>query len=686
MTAAINSDGQRLEVFGLTFREHHNLHMQQILRQYSPDRFQDGPPNRALLFTQLFDLAKELNAGHKEDQVERIQSWLKNGGEFPVPPPPQVISGPVEVGWGSEAQAIVEEDQLTDSFVGEYPDGHQQQSVETEVEDHEVDEVMEDQNGSDGEWPEYNPAEYETTNQYPGPNNHMDTEPTVTAESRNQSESLTGVIDGVENSPPTSTTNTAGPVADGLKDTIPSENLSFSNANDPTGMAGNISNSQQPPNTEPIVSDEDTESSSESDEELPTRLIGSRGGYRGRARGRGGNMYRNHRPPPPNPFGMGRRLDGAQPDEVVQLEEPAPINNHPRQRRMWRERGGHRYQNNRYPPPINPFNAGHRLDGLPPGGFVQPDHMLQDNVYPGGDDEWDGPGGVQQSQGVGHRLDGLQPDDIQAALHARREAQLRQVHQVQQTMLRNHQHRLQHRDDPDDDDMDDVDIRNPHLPPPHEIQGALPPVSEKPKKVDSTHIECHVCADTLPPDMFPPTSKITAHCEHRGTKACIPCIQHSIQSTLDEGSIHRLTCLFCHHLLSFDEIEKYATKTALARYKYLVLLDSPDIIMCLSPTCKAGQKHVDKETPKMICENCSFATCVLHKLPWHDNVTCAEFDSSEEQIERLEEAEATAKLLAKEQSQICPECHQGVFRSEGCDHMMCESLPSLNPSSHTYFY
>jgi hypothetical protein len=83
--AAINSDGQRLEVLGLTFREHHNLHMRQILRYYQ--RLPDGPPNRALLFTRLFDLAKDLNKNNKQDQVELIQNWLKHGGDFPTPPP-----------------------------------------------------------------------------------------------------------------------------------------------------------------------------------------------------------------------------------------------------------------------------------------------------------------------------------------------------------------------------------------------------------------------------------------------------------------------------------------------------------------------------------------------------------------------------------------------------------------------
>jgi hypothetical protein len=678
MAAAINSNGQRLEVFGLTFREHHNLRMQQVLRQYNRLGLQEGPPNRALLFTQLFDLAKELNEDHKEDQVERIQSWLKNGGEFPIPPPTSpVIEDSVESGWEVAAQIILEEDRIAGTFVGGNPDG-QHQNAERGEENHEtVDEVMEDQNGSDGEWPEYNPAEYESANQYPGPNTHMNTD--VTAGSQTQDELRTSMINGVENLSTDSAASTSGHVIDDSRDAVRPESQPSLDDKGPTDIVGNTSNPQQPLTSTHTVSHEGTSSSLESDEEPPARRTRRMDGFRGRGRGRGGNMYRgnmhrNHHQigpeiantfrDPTNPFPGGHRLDGLPPAEAVQPDDMFQENIYPGGNHGWGGHGGL--------PEIH--GAGHRLDG------VQPNPMFHENDRPGENPGWDGHGALPPTHGAGHRFDGMNPEDTQAFLHAE-EARLAQA------LLRVRHNLRQNRHAQDDGNhefgngprrrWDRHDMRAPllDLPPVHQVREATPFPSGKSEQVDSTHMECDVCTDTYPPDMFPPTSKITANCEEHMGKACIPCIQRSIQSTLDEGSIHRLTCLFCHHRLTSEDIEKYATKTALARYKYLMLLDSPDITMCLSPTCKAGQKHTDKDNPKMICETCSFATCVVHKLPWHENVTCAEFDSSEEQIERLEEAEATAKLLAKEQSQICPECHQGVFRSEGCDHMMCKSTP-----------
>ncbi|TVY46806.1 E3 ubiquitin-protein ligase [Lachnellula occidentalis] len=188
---------------------------------------------------------------------------------------------------------------------------------------------------------------------------------------------------------------------------------------------------------------------------------------------------------------------------------------------------------------------------------------------------------------------------------------------------------------------------------------------------DSTDIECGICAEFFPPSAFPTSSKITEKCEHpHEMMACLNCIRQGIQYTLDEGMLHLLHCPFCHEILSYEEMKKYASPEAFTRYEYLVMKESPDTVMCLGRNCNKGQSHTDAN-PLMVCNSCGFQTCTAHKLPWHAGQTCDEFDMDESQLERLEREEATAKLLAKEQSKICPGCHQGVTKEEGCDHMMC---------------
>jgi len=77
-----SNDGSRLTVFGLTFRQYDNRHMQQILRAYG--QLPTNPGNRAALYTGLFDLSRDLN----DDETQGIETWLQSGGnpdEFPTP-------------------------------------------------------------------------------------------------------------------------------------------------------------------------------------------------------------------------------------------------------------------------------------------------------------------------------------------------------------------------------------------------------------------------------------------------------------------------------------------------------------------------------------------------------------------------------------------------------------------------
>jgi hypothetical protein len=112
-----SNDGSRLVVLGLTFRQHHTLHMQQVLRAY--ERLPANLMDRGALYTSLFELAKDLD----EDETRNLESWLKNGGEFPAPTPRN------------------------------QPPAAQAQTVDLTGDDE--DEEL-------GDWPEYNPEDFET--------------------------------------------------------------------------------------------------------------------------------------------------------------------------------------------------------------------------------------------------------------------------------------------------------------------------------------------------------------------------------------------------------------------------------------------------------------------------------------------------------------------------------------------
>ncbi|TGO89658.1 hypothetical protein BPOR_0099g00130 [Botrytis porri] len=167
-------------------------------------------------------------------------------------------------------------------------------------------------------------------------------------------------------------------------------------------------------------------------------------------------------------------------------------------------------------------------------------------------------------------------------------------------------------------------------------------------------------------DLFPQRD-----CQHPDTFICRECLDLSITTDIDYGLLNAIKCPLCTAVLTDNDVHSKASTDVLQRYSYLREKASrPDtFIMCLGPKCGGGQIHEGPE-PLMICDHCNFKTCVKHKLPWHEGLSCDEFDVDDSQIERLEQEEATAKLLAKD-SRICPQCKECVVRSDGCDHMSC---------------
>lgn len=189
---------------------------------------------------------------------------------------------------------------------------------------------------------------------------------------------------------------------------------------------------------------------------------------------------------------------------------------------------------------------------------------------------------------------------------------------------------------------------------------------------DGQEIECPICLEEYPRSKFPRHRTITELCDHPD-KACLNCLDSSITAIIERGALHLLACPICPQRLSPRNMKEYASPAVYKRYKYLK--EQSEIpghyISCTNPACGGSQPH-ESEDPMMICNHCQFATCARHRRPWHEGQTCEEFDLDDAQIERLEEEEATAKLLSGEDMSICPKCGQGVTKTEGCDHMQCQ--------------
>ncbi|KAI1349305.1 hypothetical protein F5Y01DRAFT_306143 [Xylaria sp. FL0043] len=145
----------------------------------------------------------------------------------------------------------------------------------------------------------------------------------------------------------------------------------------------------------------------------------------------------------------------------------------------------------------------------------------------------------------------------------------------------------------------------------------------------SEEIECIICVENIPRRGFP-RSPISPVCSHEA-QCCLGCLATHLTSQLESSSPKSLTCPECRGALPYTSIQQYATPETFTRYDNLLarngLSDEPNFCWCTSG-CGSGQVHPEgRENPLMICTNCRGKTCFTHQSPWHDGLTCREYDN-----------------------------------------------------------
>lgn len=188
---------------------------------------------------------------------------------------------------------------------------------------------------------------------------------------------------------------------------------------------------------------------------------------------------------------------------------------------------------------------------------------------------------------------------------------------------------------------------------------------------------CEVCFDQdvkrLP---------LTRECEHEGG-VCLDCLARAIAAQLDCKRWDELTCPLCPAKLDSNTVERYSSEETVQRYqKYMVsdtLKNEPRYRKCLRSTCQMGQIHEAGEAePLMTCAECGFRMCYMHSRPWHEGLTCSQYDDIENrhQRENQHRMENESSLwLIERVSKRCPGrgCNAPIEKNKGCDHMTCYS-------------
>jgi IBR domain, a half RING-finger domain len=253
-----------------------------------------------------------------------------------------------------------------------------------------------------------------------------------------------------------------------------------------------------------------------------------------------------------------------------------------------------------------------------------------------------------------------------------------------------------------------------------------------PKAPEIEHT-CTICYECLPVGDFP-AAPITSTCLlefHRiedESFVCKSCINGSIDAQLSVSKPDEFSCPSCKQRMGHQDIKNWTENEVFEKYDHMITLqaiqEDGSFIRCWRPECGGGQFHDgEAEFPIVICQECGAMTCYRHSgLPWHEGLTCDEFENPDTAIRMLQDlindlkfesrvkgatssrsqaqmtdrnteleskldiarrlrserraflASGSDKLGAKTVAELtkrCPQCHSPVEKTGGCKHMKC---------------
>ena len=146
----------------------------------------------------------------------------------------------------------------------------------------------------------------------------------------------------------------------------------------------------------------------------------------------------------------------------------------------------------------------------------------------------------------------------------------------------------------------------------------------------TTKQDCVICTETLPLSQFPEAG-VTESCSHE-SNTCLECVNRHIQSQLESRMWDQLKCPECPAILRYADIREYATEATFQVYDFLpmrhAVSSDPHFRWCTAAGCSCGQVHLDgARSPMVVCNSCQGLSCFTHQSPWHEGVTCLEFDN-----------------------------------------------------------
>ena len=158
----------------------------------------------------------------------------------------------------------------------------------------------------------------------------------------------------------------------------------------------------------------------------------------------------------------------------------------------------------------------------------------------------------------------------------------------------------------------------------------VPPAIQTPRRVPEDK-DCIVCAESKEAASFP-VSSVSRACNHV-PQTCLDCLQRYIKTAVDEKAWHArvVTCPECNSAMEYHEVQIYADRATFQTYDARVLNDAialqSDWFGCPGAGCGSGQIHEASDgAPIVTCVKCHGKYCFRHRVPWHQTLSCEEYD------------------------------------------------------------
>ncbi|KAJ1308386.1 hypothetical protein OPQ81_004092 [Rhizoctonia solani] len=190
-----------------------------------------------------------------------------------------------------------------------------------------------------------------------------------------------------------------------------------------------------------------------------------------------------------------------------------------------------------------------------------------------------------------------------------------------------------------------------------------------------TEPRCMICFEPKPL-----TAIGTSNCSH-GSRVCEECLERHIEISVCDRGFTNVTCplLSCNEILSYQDIlAGVKNQDVQSRYERLLLrraLDPlPNFVWCKNPQCSSGQFHDNDATscPNVKCKACGHESCFVHQIPWHQGLTCSQYNSKMKRSTQADKIRANEAYISKH-AKACPNpsCGRMIEKGYGCDHMTC---------------